>query len=156
MANSYDLTARGATVKIVALDEDGNAETGSICEIDDFADDQDPVTVDDCNTAELFFDANGKSHRRSKLEPIGCHIALIPGSDAEKSLNKFVLSNLSMFGSYSFVNMHVKYPCFDEEVVFYRGVLSGASMGYAATSSGRVRTKNFSFQFTTCGKAPPA
>lgn len=156
MANSYDLTARGAKVTIKTLDSEGKAEAGDVCVIDDFADDQDPVTVDDCSIAELFFDANGMSHRRGKLEPVNCHIALIPGSEAEKTLNQFVLNNLTVFGSYSWVNIHAKYPALKKEVVFYRGVLAGASMGYAATSQGRVRTKNFSFQFTTCGKPPEA
>jgi len=147
MASSYDLTARGAKVTI----ETGDGQT---IVLQDFADDQDPVTIDDCNLAELFFDANGVSHRRSKLEPVNCHIALIPGSEEEKVMNQFVIKNLSVFGNYAWLNLHVKYPSIEEEVIFYDGLLTGASMGYAATSQGRVRTKNFSFQFTTCGKPP--
>lgn len=148
------MTARDATATIKVLDSKGNEQSGDIIVLNDFADDQDPMTVDDCDIAELFFDVNGKVHRRSKLEPVNCHIALVPGSGAERDLNRFVIKNLSVFGEYSWVNIHVQYPSIEEEVVFYKGILTGASMGYAATSQGRIRTKNFSFQFATCNRPP--
>jgi len=145
MKESYDISARGSYVIIEDVTK------GSKIYITDFADDQDPITIDDVNIAEGFYDANGKLCRRGKIEPVNCHIAVIPSSDGELAMNEFVLNNLTLTNgsAYSTCNMTVFYRS-GKKTEFCNGFLTSSSMGYAATSAGRIRTKNYSFCFETC------
>jgi len=146
--NSYDLTARGVKV-IINYGEDYYPVV-----LNDFADDQDPIMIDELDLGEAAFDINGQLFRKSKLEPITMHIAVIPGSEDEKALNESIINGeIGMFGCPTLIKTLIaKYPN-NTEVTFYNGFHTGASMGYAATSQGRIRTKNYSFAFKSCGKA---
>lgn len=144
--NIYNVSARGASVVISY----GNRTIV----LSDFADDQDPIMIDELDLGEATFDINGKLFRKSRLEPVTMHIAVVPGSNDEKALNESIINHeIGMFGCPTLIKtLTVKYPN-DREVTFYNGFHIGASMGYAATSQGRIRTKNYSFSFKSCGKA---
>lgn len=146
--NVYNISARGARV-IISYGDNYNPIV-----LDDFADDQDPIMIDELDLGETAFDINGKLFRKSKLEPVTMHIAVIPGSEDEMNLNDAILTHgIGMFGCPTLIKtLTVKYPN-DREVTFYNGFHIGASMGYAATSQGRIRTKNYSFSFKSCGPA---
>lgn len=142
----YNVSARGASVVISYGDR--------TLVLNDFADDQDPIMIDELDLGEAMFDINGRLFRRSRLEPVTMHIAVVPGSSDEKALNEAIINHeIGMFGCPTPIKtLTVKYPN-DRDVTFYNGFHVGASMGYAATSQGRIRTKNYSFAFKSCGKA---
>lgn len=155
MANeAYNLSARGVEITI-------SLEKGDIITITDFADDADPISIDDVDIGDVSFDINGKIFQKKKLVPCTCHVAVIPGSESEKKLNKLVLNNMPILGKgEKIANLSVTFPYKGDEndidFVFYNGYILGASVGYATTSQGRIKTKEFSFAFQSCGQQPGA
>lgn len=146
---AYNLSARGVQIVI-------EPEKGSEIVLTDFADDTDPLSIDEIEIGVPMFDLNGYLFRKTKLESVSCHIALIPGSDSEKELKEFMLKNLPLNskGVSPIKNMVVRYPSESNEnehdCAFYTGFIIGSSIGYAATSQGRIKTKEYSFAFKAC------
>lgn len=149
MANeAYNLSARGVQIVI-------EPEAGSEIVLTDFADDTDPLSIDDIEIGVPMFDINGFLFRKTKLESVSCHIALIPGSESEVKLKEFMLRNLPLSKGLSMIkNMIVHYSSEADEnkhdFAFYTGFIIGSSIGYAATSQGRIKTKEYSFSFKSC------
>lgn len=151
--NSYDITARGSVITITyGPDEETQ---GNTITLEDFGDEYDPLMIDELHLGEVKFDINGDLYRASILEPVTCHISVLPGSEEEKLLNKMALEGLPLAESSVYIsNMQLQVNTWDipDTIVFSDGYLMGASMGYAITSQGRIRTKQFSFGFKSCGK----
>lgn len=143
---NFDLTARGVEVTVTPL------KGGSPVVIGDFPDDLDPITIDEADFAEIKMDANGDWFRQMKPTPISMHLSIIPGSKAEAAMNDLIKN--AMFGnSEDKFNVQAHYytesmnsPLFKDKI-FKNGYMTGCSLGYSATSQGRVRTKQFSFKF---------
>lgn len=144
--SNYDLTARGVNVIITPL------VGGKPFTIVDFPDDIDPITIDEAEFADIKMDANGEWYRQQKPTPIGLHISLIPGSKSEAAMNELVSDAMSG-NSTNMFNIMVMYKTKSgmallfKNKVFKKGYMTGCSLGYSATSQGRVRTKQYSFKF---------
>lgn len=142
---NYDLSARGVSIIVTP-------NGGTAIELTDFPDDLDPFTVDEADFAEVKMDANGEWYRQSSYKPIGLHISLIPGSKAEKDMDGQIKSD--MFGNSNCTyEIQVNYTTEDggsplfKQKTFKGGWMTGCSLGYSATSQGRVRTKQYTFKF---------
>lgn len=142
---NYDLTARGVSVIVTPA-------KGAPVMLYDFPDDLDPITIDEAEFAEIKMDANGQWFRQQKPTPVSMHLSVIPGSKAETSMNDLIKD--AMFGnSESTFNIEVTYITKSDGAdvfknkIFKKGYMSGCSLGYSATSQGRVRTKQYSFKF---------
>lgn len=138
--NHYDLTARGLSITVTI--------NGKSVLLTDFPDDLDPITIDEAEFAEIKMDANGEWFRQQKPTPISLHISLIPGSNAELAMSDFIKD--AMFGnSDTKADLIVTYPNEKKHrsKTYKKGYMTGCSLGYSATSQGRVRTKQFSFKF---------
>jgi len=144
--DNFDLTARGVEVTITPL------KGGKPVVIGDFPDDLDPITIDEAEFADIKMDANGEWFRQQKPTPISMHLSIIPGSNAEAAMNDLIKN--AMFGnSEDKFNIEAHYytesnktPIFKNKI-FKKGYMTGCSLGYSATSQGRVRTKQFNFKF---------
>lgn len=142
---NYDLTARGVSVIVTPA-------KGSPVTLYDFPDDLDPITIDEAEFADIKMDANGEWFRQMKPTPVAMHLSVIPGSMGESLMNDLIKD--AMFGdSESTFNITVSYITKSDgtdvfkQKVFKKGYMTGCSLGYSATSQGRVRTKQFSFKF---------
>jgi len=143
---TYELTARGLSIVVTPLNG------GFPIELTDFPDDLDPFTIDEAEFAEIKMDANGEWFRQQKPTPVSLHISVIPGSEAETTMETCIKD--AMFGnSDEKYDIQVTYstsekgtPVFKNKT-FKKGYMTGCSLGYCATSQGRVRTKQFNFKF---------
>lgn len=136
----YELTARGVEVCV--------SINGKSVLLTDFPDDLDPITIDEAEFADIKMDANGEWFRQMKPTPIALHISLIPGSNAELAMNDFIKD--AMFGnSETKAEVIVTYPNEKkhQSKTYKNGYMTGCSLGYSATSQGRIRTKQYSFKF---------
>ena len=142
----YDLTARGVSVVVTAL------KSGTMAMLYDFPDDLDPITIDEAEFAEIKMDANGIWFRQQKPTPISLHLSVIPGSNGEKQMNGLVQDAMKGDSESKF-NIQISYNTKNtgsdifEQKTFTKGYMTGCSLGYSATSQGRVRTKQYSFKF---------
>lgn len=147
---SYELSSRNVEITI-------NFKNGGPVQLKDFADDIDPLTIDDLNLGEVKFDMNRKLFRAGRLEPITCHIGLIPGSKEDLDMQDIIIPDLPLFQNRDMVTqMTVNYKINMKSVTFVTGFFNGVSMGLAATSQGRIRSKNYSFSFRECKFTAPS
>lgn len=143
---TFDLTARGISVIVTPL------AGGAPVTIDDFPDDLDPLTIDEAEFADIKMDANGSWYRQQKAVPVSLHISVIPGTKAEKAMSGLIPRAMFADSTHKF-NITVSYPTTSdnaplfENKTFKNGYMTGCSLGYSATSQGRVRTKQFTFKF---------
>lgn len=114
-----------------------------------FADDTDPFDIPDITAAEVAMDVNGNLISWSTPTPQEIVISVLPGSEEEKNLSILLEANTAKRGrrpAGDMITMVASYP--DGSVVTARNgkILSG-SRGVGVASSGRLKTKSYSFAF---------
>lgn len=117
--------------------------------ITQFADDADPITINDVKIADTAMGLNGDLLRWNRATPLPLTINVIPGSKDDINLQILADANRVAEGKNSaddIITATLIYP--DGSVVaFQEGVLTDGAFGRGIQSSGRQRTKTYSFAF---------
>lgn len=121
--------------------------------VSQFTDDADPIDIEDLTIADAAMGLNGNLIVWSKAVPIKLSFNVIPDSDDDQNLeiiadNNRVGANKTSVGDV--INLVVTYP--DGATTSYTsGIMLVAPAGTGVASSGRMKTKKYSFAFE--GKA---
>ncbi len=117
--------------------------------ITQFADDTDPVLVNDVKIADTAMGLNGDLLAWSKAAPLPMTLNVIAGSQDDVNLQILANANRVAQGKNSandVISATIVYPD-ASTVVFTGGIITDAAFGRGVQSSGRQRTKSYSFLF---------
>ena len=145
MANPTSVTGFGIVVTLIA------SKTFPIgLPITQFADDADPIMINDVKIADTAMGLNGDLLAWSKAVPLPMTINVIPGSADDVNLQ--ILANANRVGqgkssANDVVSATIVYPD-ASVVVLTSGIVTDAAFGRGVSSSGRQKTKSYSFLFS--------
>ena len=114
-----------------------------------FADDADPFDVPDIQIRDKAMGLNGDLVSWGKAIPISIKIAVIP--DSADDINFAILAKTNRVGAgrnpvTDIINMIGTYPS-GEYVMLTNGVMTDAPLASSVSSSGRMKSKTYSFAF---------
>ena len=117
--------------------------------ITQFADDADPFEVEDLTIADAASGLNGDLVVWSKAAPVTVTLNIIPGSDDDKNLS--MLANLNRVGAFKVstkdvVSLIGTYPNGTKKA-FINGAMVVGSPSPSVSSSGRMKTRKYTFKF---------
>lgn len=144
MANPTSVTGFGIVVTLIA----SNTFPSGL-PITQFADDTDPILINDVKIADTAMGLNGDLLTWSRAVPLPMTVNVIPGSDDDINLQILANANRVAQGKNSandVISATIVYPD-GSAVVLTSGVITDASFGRGVQSSGRQRTKTYSFLF---------
>lgn len=117
--------------------------------ISQFADDSDPITINDVKIADTAMGLNGDLLKWNRATPLPLVINVIPGSRDDINLQILADANRVAEGKNSaddVITATIVYP--DGSVVaFQGGAITDSAFGNGIQSSGRQRTKSYGFMF---------
>ncbi len=118
--------------------------------ITQFADDTDPVLINDVKIADTAMGLNGDLLAWSKAIPLPMTLNVIAGSQDDVNLQ--ILANANRVaqgknGANDVISATIVYPD-ASTVVLTGGIITDAAFGRGVQSSGRQRTKTYSFMFS--------
>lgn len=148
MANSTSVTGFGIVATFIA----SNTFPAGL-PITQFADDSDPILINDVKIADTAMGLNGDLLSWSKAIPLPLTINVIPGGADD--INLQILANANRVGqgknsANDVISVTIVYP--DASVVVLNGgIITDAAFGRGVQSSGRQRTKSYSFLFSAQG-----
>ena len=117
--------------------------------ISQFPDDADPITAEPINIAESAMGLNGDLIVWQKAEPIKLSFSVIPGGDDDDNLailadnNRVAKGKFPVQDSITIVKI---FPNGNTET-YANGILMSAPVGTGIASTGRLKTKTYSFAF---------
>jgi hypothetical protein len=139
-----DIAAFGLRVQLVA-----SQTFPSGISISQFADDADPFDSPTIQIKDKAMGLNGDLISWSKATPPTVTLNVIPGSEDDQNLSVLFEANRvgkGKIGARDVVSLTVIYP--DSSTVSYtQGVITDGQPANSATSSGRLKTKAYSFAF---------
>ena len=145
MANPTSVTGFGIVVTLIA------SKTFPVgLPITQFADDADPIMINDVKIADTAMGLNGDLLAWSKAVPLPMTINVIPGSADD--INLQILANANRVGqgkssANDVISATIMYP--DASVVVLTGgIVTDAAFGRGVSSSGRQKTKSYTFLFS--------
>lgn len=145
MANPTSVTGFGIVATLIASN---TFPTG--LPISQFADDTDPILINDVRIADTAMGLNGDLITWSKAAPLPLTFNVIPGSADDVNLQILANANRVAQGKNSandVISATIIYPD-GSSVILTGGVVTDASFGRGVQSSGRQRTKSYSFLFS--------
>lgn len=143
--NPNSVTGFGVVVTLIASN---TFPTG--LPITQFADDTDPILINDVKIADTAMGLNGDLLVWSKAVPLPLTLNVIAASPDDTNLQ--ILANANRVGqgknsAEDSISATIVYPD-GSTVVLTGGVITDASFGRGIQSSGRQRTKTYSFLFS--------
>lgn len=144
MANPTSVTGFGIVVTLIA----SNTFPSGL-PITQFADDTDPILINDVKIADTAMGLNGDLLAWSRAVPLPMTLNVIPGSPDDINLQILANANRVAQGKNSandVLSATIVYPD-GSAVVLNSGIITDASFGRGVQSSGRQRTKTYSFLF---------
>ena len=145
MANPTSVTGFGIVVTLIA------SKTFPVgLPITQFADDADPIMINDVKIADTAMGLNGDLLAWSKAVPLPMTINVIPGSADD--INLQILANANRVGqgkssANDVISATIMYP--DASVVVLTGgIVTDAAFGRGVSASGRQKTKAYTFLFS--------
>ncbi len=145
MANPTSVTGFGIVVTLVASN---TFPTG--LPITQFSDDTDPVLINDVRIADTAMGLNGDLLVWAKAAPLPMTLNVIPGSADDVNLQILANANRVAQGKNSandVISATIVYAD-GSTVVLTGGLVTDAAFGRGVQSSGRQRTKTYSFLFS--------
>ncbi len=145
MANPTSVTGFGVVVTFIASN---TFPTG--LPVTQFADDSDPITINDIRIADTAMGLNGDLLAWAKAAPLPMTVNVIPGSADDVNLQILANANRVAQGKNSandVISATIVYPD-GSVVVLTGGIITDAAFGRGIQSSGRQRTKSYSFLFS--------
>jgi hypothetical protein len=121
-----------------------------------FADDADPIDIPSLQIGDKTMGANGDLITWSKANPIPVNVNILPGDEDDS--NMMILFDANRIsrgknGARDIITMTIVYP--DSRVVtFNKGKATDYIPGNPFQSSGRLKTKPYSFAFESVNGAP--
>lgn len=144
MANPTSVTGFGLVVTLVASTTFPNS-----LPITQFADDSDPILINDVKIADTAMGLNGDLLAWSKAVPLPMTITVIPGSADDTNLQILANANRVAQGKNSandVISATIVYPD-GATVVLTGGIITDAAFGRGVQASGRQRSKTYTFMF---------
>lgn len=144
MANPTNITGFGVVVTFIA----SNTFPAGL-PISQFADDTDPILINDVKIADTAMGLNGDVQRWSKAVILPMSISVIPGSADDVNLSILANANRVAQGKNSandIVSATIVYPD-GSTAVLTGGTITDAPFGRGIQSSGRQKTRTYSFMF---------
>lgn len=120
-----------------------------------FADDADPVDTPSMQIRDKAMGVNGDLITWSKANPIPLTLNVVPGSEDDFNLSVLFESNRvgkGKFGARDVVSIILLYPSGDV-AAFSQGVITDGPPANGAQSSGRLKSKAYSFAFENVNRA---
>lgn len=118
-------------------------------QLNEFADDSDPVDVPSLQIADVAMGLNGDLIVWSKANPIKVTLSVIPESDNDTSLSILLAANRVGRGKISardIITMQVSYP--DQNfIMLTNGIITDGIPFSPAANSGRLKTRTYQFAF---------
>lgn len=114
-----------------------------------FADDADPFDLPSMPIKDKAMGVNGDLVSWSKANPLVVSIALVPGSDDDRNMAVLFEANRvgkGKQGSRDVVGITAVYPD-GRTISFTQGVITDGMPGNSAASSGRLKSKVYTFAF---------
>ena len=117
--------------------------------INQFADDADPFDAPSIPIRDAAMGLNGDLISWGKATPVSITLNVIPGSDDD--INLSILANQNRVGAGKIsandsINMIASYPDGTIKALF-NGVLTDAPLSSSVASSGRLKSKTYTFKF---------
>lgn len=145
MANPQSVTGFGIVVTLIASN---TFPTG--LPVTQFSDDTDPILINDVKIADTAMGLNGDLLAWAKATALPMTLNVIPGSADDVNLQ--ILANANRVGqgknsANDVLSATIVYPD-GSVVVLTGGIITDASFGRGVQSSGRQRTKSYSFLFS--------
>ncbi len=142
MANPTNITGFGVVATIIASN---TFPTG--LPISQFADDADPILINDVRIADTAMGLNGDLMAWNKAIPLPITLNVIPGSDDDRNLQILADANRVSQGKNAaadVISITIIYPD-SQTVILTGGIITDAAFGRGIQSSGRQKTKSYSF-----------
>lgn len=120
-----------------------------------FADDADPFDSPSVQIRDKAMGANGDLITWGKANPIPLTINLIPGSDDDVNMGVLLESNRvakGKLGARDIITINVLYPDGSSRN-FAQGVITDGILADSAASSGRLKSKPYSFAFENMNRS---
>ncbi len=146
MANPTSVTGFGIVVTLIASN---TFPTG--LPITQFSDDTDPILINDVRIADTAMGLNGDLLAWAKAVPLPMTLNVIPASADDVNLQILANANRVAQGKNSandVISATIVYPD-GSTVVLTGGLVTDAAFGRGVQSSGRQRTKTYSFLFSS-------
>lgn len=141
---SLDITAFGLVVNVVASKTYPVGVT-----VSQFSDDADAVTFGSVKIADTAMGLNGDLQRFARAVPLPVTLNVIPGGIDDVNLQILADANRvgqGKIGARDNITMTFIYPD-GSRVTLTGGAITDAEFGKSAASSGRLKTKAYSFMF---------
>ncbi len=141
---TQDVSIFGAIVNIIASNTFPAGFT-----VSQFADDADPIDLSAVAIADKAMGVNGDLITWAKAVPIPVVINVLPNGEDDNNLE--ILANANRVGqgktsAYDIITMTIIYPDGTSKILS-GGKLTDASFGLSGASSGRLKTKTYTFTF---------
>lgn len=141
---ALDITAFGLVINLVA------SKTYPVgIAITQFSDDADAATFGSIKIADTAMGLNGDLQRFARATPLPVTVNVIPGSVDDVNLQILADANRvgkGKIGARDEITMTFVYPD-GSRVTLTGGAITDAEFGKSASSSGRLKTKAYSFMF---------
>lgn len=144
MANPTSINGFGVTLALVA-----SVTFPAGLPITQFADDTDPIAINDVKIADTAMGLNGDLLSWSKAVPLPMTIAVVAGGPDDVNLQILADANRVAQGKNSandVISATIVYPDLST-VILTGGKITDGAFGKAIQSSGRMKTKTYSFMF---------
>lgn len=139
-----DISAFGIRVNLIAHNTYPNGVT-----ITEFSDDTDAIDVPVLQIADSAMGINGDLIVWSKANPITFTMSVLPNTDNDRILGILFEANRpgkGKIGQRDIITLNITYPAGDF-VQFTQGVMTDGFPFSGAQSTGRLKTKTYSFAF---------
>lgn len=142
MADITNISGFGVVATIIAS---STFPTG--LPISQFADDADPITINDVRIADSAMGLNGDLMAWNRATPLPITLNVIPGSADDTNLQ--ILADANRVGpgknaANDVISITIIYPDL-QTVILTGGIITDAAFGRGIQSSGRQKTKSYSF-----------
>ena len=137
---AYNISANGLKVGI-----SGAANI----QIDDFADDAEPLSIQPIEVSDHKFDVNGEIVHFSKCTGYVITVSVVPGSEFDKALIKLSLSS-RFDGASSYDGKELTMTITQRhlgQIIFTKGRMQTGNGGMSASSQGRYKGNTYTFLF---------
>lgn len=145
MANPVNISGFGAVLTLIA----SNTFPAGL-PITQFADDADPILINEIKIADTAMGLNGDLLAWNKPVPLPFTINVVPGSADDINLQILFDANTVGLGKNSaqdVISLTLIYPNL-ATVVFTGGIITDGAAGRGIQSSGRQKTKSYSFMMS--------
>ena len=118
-------------------------------DITQFPDDSDPVEVQDLQIADAAMGLNGDLMSWTQAQPIELSLSVFPNQEDDKNLSQLLESNRAgrmKIATEDSITLIVTYPD-GKTTTFLNGIITGGTPMTGSTSSGRLKTKTYTFKF---------